>query len=141
FEIFESPPSGNAGLLQKIQGPLERLARRIPDQTTVTRKKGGFGRQKNMKLSDILGWTATFLFTICYIPQMIKTSKSGPIDGLSFRLLLVSFIANIVALCYATLIHQPPLQIKYSLAMVFLSGCMYFYLKVYFRMEKIKDRR
>ena len=29
-----------------------------------------------MELSQILGWIATFLFTICYIPQIIKTYKT-----------------------------------------------------------------
>jgi uncharacterized protein with PQ loop repeat len=78
-----------------------------------------------LQLVDILGWTATTLFTICYIPQMIKTYKTKTIDGLSFRLLFISFVANIVALCYATLIKQRPLQVKYILAMVFLGGCIY----------------
>ena len=83
-------------------------------------------------MEQILGWAATVLFSICYIPQMLKTYKTKTIDGLSFRLLLISFIANIIALIYATMIKQPPLQIKYSLALVFLAGCMYLYLKVYF---------
>ena len=87
-------------------------------------------------MDQVLGWTATILFTICYIPQMIKTYRTKTIDGLSFRLLLISFIANIVALCYATLIKQRPLQIKYTLAMVFLGGCIYLYLKVYFQKRK-----
>ncbi|MBI4354542.1 MAG: PQ-loop repeat-containing protein [Candidatus Omnitrophica bacterium] len=83
-------------------------------------------------MDQVLGWTATTLFTICYIPQMMKTYRTKTVDGLSFRLLLISFIANIVALCYATLIKQPPLQIKYTLALVLLGGCIYLYLKVYF---------
>ncbi len=85
-----------------------------------------------MQLADVLGWTATVLFTVCYIPQIIKTAKTKTVDGLSFRLLLISFIANIVALCYATLIQQPPLQIKYCLALVFLAICLYLYLKIHF---------
>lgn len=86
-----------------------------------------------MELADILGWTATTLFTVCYIPQIIKTYKTQTIDGLSFRLLFISFTANIVALCYATLIKQPPLQIKYTLALLFLSICIGLYLRVFFR--------
>lgn len=84
-------------------------------------------------MEQVLGWTATVLFTICYIPQIVKTYRSGTIDGLSFRLLLISFIANIVALFYVILIKQRPLQIKYILAMVFLSACIYLYLRVYFK--------
>ena len=86
-------------------------------------------------MEQVLGWVATALFTVCYIPQMIKTYRTKTIDGLSFRLLLISFIANIVALCYATLIKQPPLQIKYILSMVFLGVCTFLYLKVYFQKE------
>ncbi len=86
-----------------------------------------------MQISDILGWIATGLFTVCYIPQIIKTYKTKTIDGLSFRLLFISFLANIVALWYATLIKQPPLQIKYILAMVFLLICIFLYLKVYLK--------
>ncbi|MBI4387606.1 MAG: PQ-loop repeat-containing protein [Candidatus Omnitrophica bacterium] len=91
-----------------------------------------------MELSDILGWTATFLFTICYIPQILKTARTKTIEGLSFRLLFISFVANIIAFCYATLIEQPPLQIKYILALLFLGICLYLYLKVYFA-AKIKS--
>ncbi|MBI4372135.1 MAG: PQ-loop repeat-containing protein [Candidatus Omnitrophica bacterium] len=86
---------------------------------------------RKVDMDQVLGWIATTLFTICYIPQMLKTYRTKTVDGLSFRLLFISFIANIVALCYATLIKQQPLQIKYTLAMVFLGGCIYLYLKVY----------
>jgi len=86
-------------------------------------------------MAAILGWTATFLFTVCYIPQIIKTYRTQMIDGLSFRLLGISFIANIVALCYATLIEQPPLQIKYTLALFFLAACLVMYLRVFFRQK------
>ena len=86
-----------------------------------------------MSLAEILGWTATTLFTICYIPQMVKTYKTKTIEGLSFWLLFISFAANIVAFCYATLIQQPPLQVKYVLALIFLGGCLYLYLRVFFK--------
>jgi len=84
-------------------------------------------------MEQVLGWIATTLFTICYIPQMIKTYRTKTIDGSSFRLLFISFIVNIVALFYAILIKQRPLQIKYISAMVFLSGCIYLYSKVHFQ--------
>ena len=86
-----------------------------------------------MQLESVLGWIATVLFTICYIPQIMKTHQKKTIEGLSFRLLFISFIANIVALCYAILIKQKPLQVKYSLALLFLGACLYLYLKVYFK--------
>jgi len=84
-----------------------------------------------MELSQILGWTATILFTVCYIPQVIKTYRTETVEGLSFLLLFISFVANIVALCYATLINQRPLQIKYILAMTFLLLCISLYIQVW----------
>jgi len=77
-----------------------------------------------------LGWTATILFSVCYVPQIIKTLKTRSVEGLSFWLLFLQFVANIVALWYATLIYQPPLQIKYVLALAFLLICMGVYIRV-----------
>ncbi|MSU73611.1 PQ-loop repeat-containing protein [Candidatus Kaiserbacteria bacterium] len=77
-----------------------------------------------------LGWLATFLFTVCYIPQIIKTFKTKSVEGLSFALLFIQFVANIVALWYATLINQPPLIIKYVLGILFLIICMGVYIHV-----------
>ncbi len=89
-----------------------------------------------MELADVLGWTATTLFTVCYIPQILKTHRTRTVEGLSFRLLFISFVANIVAFCYATLIQQRPLQVKYVLALLFLSVCLYLYVKVYFAAKR-----
>ncbi|NQU74658.1 MAG: PQ-loop repeat-containing protein [Candidatus Omnitrophica bacterium] len=94
-----------------------------------------------MQLTPILGWTATVLFTACYIPQMIKTYRTQKIDGLSFRLLFISFLANIVALWYAFLIKQPPLQFKYALTMVLLIICMVLYLKIYMNRNVSRERQ
>ncbi|MBI4432077.1 MAG: PQ-loop repeat-containing protein [Candidatus Omnitrophica bacterium] len=89
-----------------------------------------------MTLADILGWTATVLFTACYWPQIMKTIKTKTVAGLSFRLLLISFIGNIIALWYALLIDQRPLQVKYVLALIFLAACIAMYLRVYFKVDK-----
>ncbi len=89
-------------------------------------------------LANMLGWLATFLFTACYIPQIMKTYRTKTIDGVSFRLFGISFIANIVALCYATLIGQSPLQIKYVLALIFLAVCIAMYLRIFLRQGKKK---
>jgi uncharacterized protein with PQ loop repeat len=83
-----------------------------------------------MGLADILGWVATALFSICYLPQIIKLGKTKRVDGLSIIFLVISLIANIIALGYATLIKQPPLQIKYILSMSFLSICIFTYLRI-----------
>lgn len=84
-----------------------------------------------MDLATTLGWIATILFTICYIPQIIKTHKTKTVEGLSFLLLFISFIANIVALWYSILIKQSPLQTKYVLALIFLGITIAIYLRVW----------
>jgi uncharacterized protein with PQ loop repeat len=75
-------------------------------------------------IAQTLGWIATFLFTVCYVPQIAKTLRTGKLDGLSITMLAVQFIANIVALEYAILIEQPPLVIKYVLAILFVGGTL-----------------
>ena len=83
-----------------------------------------------MELSQFLGWMATFLFTICYIPQIIKTQKTKTVEGLSFLLLFISFVANIIALWYSMLINQAPLQVKYVFGIIFVGICIAMYLRV-----------
>ena len=91
-----------------------------------------------METASILGWTATTLFTACYIPQIIKTWRTKTVEGLSFLLLAISFVANIVAFCYATLINQRPLQTKYTLALIFLALTIGVYIKVYLKTKHKK---
>lgn len=71
-----------------------------------------------MDTAQILGWTATFLFSIMVIPQIIKTIKSKDTSGVSLLLFVIFFIANIIALIYALMISQPPLIIKYIIAII-----------------------
>lgn len=88
-----------------------------------------------MSLSDFLGWIATFLFTICYIPQIIKTAKTKTVEGLSLFFLLITLIANIIAFYYAILINQKPLQIKYIFGLIFVGICVGLYYKT-IRLQK-----
>ena len=71
-----------------------------------------------MDITQILGWTATFLFSIMVIPQIIKTIKSKDTSGVSLVLFIIFLIANIIALIYAVMISQPPLIIKYIVAII-----------------------
>jgi len=34
-------------------------------------------------MANIFGWMATFLFLVCYIPQMIKTYNTKTVSGLN----------------------------------------------------------
>jgi len=71
-----------------------------------------------MELSQILGWTATILFSIMIVPQMIKTIRTKDTEGVSLFLFIIFLTANVVALVYAILINQFPLMFKYSLAIM-----------------------
>lgn len=71
-----------------------------------------------METAQILGWIATFLFSIMVIPQMIKTIKSKDTSGVSLLLFIIFLVANVIALIYAIMISQPPLIIKYIIAIL-----------------------
>jgi MtN3 and saliva related transmembrane protein len=90
-------------------------------------------------IAQILGWTATVLFSVMIIPQIIKTIKLKDTQGVSLLLFVIFFIANVIALAYAVLISQPPLVIKYIIALItttFYIG-LFFYYKVQNSREKI----
>ena len=83
-----------------------------------------------MDISQIFGWTATILFSVMLIPQIIKTIKSKDIHGVSILLFVIYLIANIIALTYAFLINQTPLKIKYTFGImtsIFYVGLFFYY--------------
>ena len=87
-----------------------------------------------MELSQILGWTATILFSIMIVPQMIKTIRTKDTEGVSLFLFIIFLTANVVALVYAILINQFPLMFKYSFAIMTTS----FYIILYVTYSKRK---
>jgi uncharacterized protein with PQ loop repeat len=81
-------------------------------------------------MDQVLGWIATFLFTSMMIPQTVKTIRTKDIKGVSIWMFLINFVANCVALCYATMISQGPLQVKYILALIATSIYLLVYTKI-----------
>lgn len=77
----------------------------------------------------LLGWVSTILFTVCFIPQIVKMEKTKKVDDISFLFFFIQFIANIIALAYAILIHQVPLIVKYVAALGMLVVVIYYYFK------------
>lgn len=92
-----------------------------------------------MDLTQFLGWTATFLFSIMIIPQMIKTIKSKDTKGVSVWLFIIFLIANSIALVYAFLIKQSPLIIKYVLAII--TTVTYIILYIIYSQRKKKEEQ
>lgn len=85
-----------------------------------------------MELSQILGYVATTMFSLMYLPQIFQTVKSKSVKDVSLPMFIVGFIANIDALVYATMIHQKPLQIKYTIALIVIG----IYLVIYTRIRR-----
>lgn len=85
-------------------------------------------------LAQILGWVATFLFSVALIPQIIKTARTKTVEGVSSPLFIINLIANVIALVYALLINQGPLVIKYTVALILTAA----YLVLYAMTPKIK---
>ena len=90
-----------------------------------------------MELSQFLGYVATFLFSFLMVPQVIKTIKRNSVKDISLSMLLISLVANGVALWYALLIHQAPLITKYILAGLVMLGYVGLYFKIKSKEEKV----
>jgi len=87
-----------------------------------------------MDTAQILGWIATFLFSIMIIPQMIKTIKRKDTSGVSLMLFVIFLVANVIALTYAFMIDQSPLIIKYTIAII--TTLIYIGLYFYYTIQK-----
>lgn len=87
----------------------------------------------NLEISQILGWTATIMFSLMLLPQIIKTIKTKSTEGVSISLFFIYLIANIIAIIYAFLINQPPLIIKYYIAiisaMIYITIYAFYFIK------------
>lgn len=86
-------------------------------------------------LAQVLGWIATFLFSVALIPQIVKTAKTRVVTGVSGWEFIINLVANVVALCYALLISQGPLVFKYITALLLTA----LYLILYFVFKKDSD--
>jgi len=84
-----------------------------------------------MNTAQILGWIATFLFSAMVIPQIIKTIRLKDTNGVSLLSYIIFLIANVVALIYAVMILQPPLIIKYIIAiattLIYIATFLFYY--------------
>lgn len=83
-----------------------------------------------MEIAQILGWIATMLFTLCYVPQIIRMLRQNSVEGVSFLFLAIPLFGNIIALIYASMIDQNPLILKYILGIAFSLLCLSAYIVV-----------
>lgn len=81
---------------------------------------------------QLLGWIATALFTVEFIPQIVRTARTKAITGISLSMFAINLMANCVALTYALKISQPPLITKYILGIAATT----LYLTIYWRVKR-----
>jgi len=67
------------------------------------------------------------------IPQIIKTIRLKDTSGVSLLSYAIFLIANVIALIYAIIISQPPLIIKYIIAiattLIYIVIFLFYYIK------------
>ena len=74
-----------------------------------------------------LGWFGAFLFSVCAIPQVLKTMKTREADDLSICFLLMWFFGEIFTLIYILiddsllLITHYPLYVNYVANIVMIT--------------------
>jgi uncharacterized protein with PQ loop repeat len=81
-------------------------------------------------IDQVFGWTATIIFSAMIVPQLIKTIITKTTKGVSITLYIMYFVGNCIAICYATMIQQQPLQIKYTWALGITATYIIFYYKI-----------
>jgi uncharacterized protein with PQ loop repeat len=81
-------------------------------------------------IDQILGWSATLIFSAMIIPQLVKTLRTKTTKGVSILLYVMYFIGNIVAICYAILIDQNPLKMKYGFALCITGIYIFSYYRI-----------
>lgn len=69
------------------------------------------------------------LFSIVLFPQIRKTLICKDVSGISPWMFTLTIIANLDALWYATLINQPPLQVKYVIGLAMGAISLFIYNK------------
>lgn len=68
--------------------------------------------------TDILGYSATVIFTLLFIPQVIKTTKTKSAKDLSFLFLLFNLIGCCLMIPYALILNLNPILISNCIMLV-----------------------
>tara|TARA_Y100000816_G_C26091002_1_gene576558 strand:- start:278 stop:577 length:300 start_codon:yes stop_codon:yes gene_type:complete len=86
---------------------------------------------------DIIGYLGGFFATVRYIPQIIKVIKTGSSTDLSWGLLLMSLMAQVLTLIYT--INKILLPIIIPLIVSLVLTIILSFLKVYYDNLKNKE--
>ena len=74
-----------------------------------------------MDVTNIVGFTAAFLTTISYIPQVIKVMRSKSTEDLSLTTFLLLFLGLCLWLVYGILLKNFPIIIANIITLFFIS--------------------
>ena len=70
---------------------------------------------------DALGYASAICFSLCYLPQIIKTYRVKTVDDISIWLWILSLTAYIFGGLYGILINKIPLVVNYGAGFLFNS--------------------
>ncbi len=60
---------------------------------------------------DTIGYLAGFFLMLSFLPQVIKTAKTGNTDGLSVAMLVITFTSGVLYEIYAVMLMLTPVII------------------------------
>jgi MtN3 and saliva related transmembrane protein len=78
-----------------------------------------------MPTSEIIGFIATFLSVICFIPQAIKTIKTKDTEAISFWMYLLFLLSVIFWLIYGFMVSSLSIIVKNILVIILSSIILY----------------
>lgn len=81
-----------------------------------------------MPLIEMLGFTATLLINVAYVPQVIQTIRTKNVKGLSLPMFIVLIVAGTLWTVYGILIHNYPVIVCNSINVI--QSCIILYYKV-----------
>lgn len=73
---------------------------------------------KPMQLSDILGYTAAFLTTVSFVPQVWRTLRTRDVSGISLKMYSLFTLGIAVWLAYGIALKQTPMLVANSISLV-----------------------
>jgi uncharacterized protein with PQ loop repeat len=77
---------------------------------------------------ETIGWIGAICFSICALPQAIKSYRDKTSEGISHAFLLLWLIGEILTLAYVVLTTvQMPLIVNYVFNLICLFVILYYY--------------
>ena len=78
---------------------------------------------------EICGWLATVCFSLCGVPQAIKSIKEKHSNGVSWGLLILWLLGEIFATIYILPKRDLPLLVNYAFNTLFIVIILYYKIR------------